>query len=397
MNNFNVLFILKILKNILWNFSDSFFILYFLGISYNNILSLGIYKLISITVLYITIFLFRNISKSKYRIHLLRIGIFFEFVYFFLIFMLKEKLIDNIILLGIIYGIAEGLYFSVYDVIESYGVNNTSRNKFSGYYIVIKSIISILFPLIFGGLISIEGFSKCIFLVLIIVVLMIIMSFIFKDIYFYEDKKVNLNKYVELINDNNIPINRIYKIYIFYGFTYSLGAFSNIVTLYIIKIFNDSFSLGIFTSIFSIISCIIGLLFSKLISKHNNIKYISISMSFTIITLVLMVFSCNFVTVVIFNFFQTISKTLLSLINDNTVANISNYKLVKQKYKIEYFLGCETALFIGRVISYCIFITMSFFYDYMIIFIMVFIIFLIILTFESIKLQKDYNGIDIDN
>ncbi len=395
MKNFNVLFTLKILKNILWNFLDSFFILYFLEISYNNIFTLGIYKLIYITVLYIVIFIFRNISKSKKRIYLLKIGIIFKFIYFLLILLLKEQIVKYIIILGIIYGVAEGLYFSIYDVFESEGINNKDRNKFSGYYVFIKSIISMIFPLIFGALISKEGFNTCILLVLTIVILMIIMSFLYKDVFFYNDKKTNLKQYIKLINNNPL-IKRVYKIYIFYGLTYSSGALSSIVTLFILKIFNNSFKLGIFTSIFSIITCIIGILFSKKINKYKYNKYIGISMSFNIVTFLLMVFTCNYITVILFYLFQTISKTLLGLINDNTVANISNMKIIKENYKIEYFLGCETALFTGRFISYCIFITMSFFKDYIMFFVILFISFLIILTIQSIKLVKEFNYIDID-
>lgn len=395
MKNFNVLFTLKVLKNILWNFLDSFFILYFLEISYNNIFTLGIYKLISITVLYIMIFIFKNISKSKKRVYLLKAGIVFEFIYFLLILLLKEQVIKYIIILGIIYGVAEGLYFSIYDVFESEGIDNKDRNKFSGYYIFIKSIISIIFPLIFGILISKDGFNACILLVLAIVILMIVMSFLFKDVFFYNDKKTNIKQYIKLINNNTL-IKKVYKIYIFYGFTYSLGALSSIVTLFILKVFNNSFTLGIFTSVFSIITCIIGILFSKKINKYKYNKYISISMSFNIISFLVMILKCNYITVILFYLFQTISKTLLGLINDNTVANISNMKVIKENYKIEYFLGCETALFIGRFISYSIFITMSFFKDYIIFFVILFILSLIILTLKSIKLVKEFNCIAID-
>ena len=48
MNNYQILFSLRVLKNILNNFIDVFFVLYFLTVSNSNILSLGIYKLIAI-------------------------------------------------------------------------------------------------------------------------------------------------------------------------------------------------------------------------------------------------------------------------------------------------------------------------------------------------------------
>lgn len=44
MNNYKVLFSLRILKNILTSFIDCFLVLYFLEVADSNILPLGIYK-----------------------------------------------------------------------------------------------------------------------------------------------------------------------------------------------------------------------------------------------------------------------------------------------------------------------------------------------------------------
>ena len=52
MNTYKILFALRILKNILTSFIDSFLVLYFFTISDNNILPLGIYKLAAVTAIY---------------------------------------------------------------------------------------------------------------------------------------------------------------------------------------------------------------------------------------------------------------------------------------------------------------------------------------------------------
>ena len=55
-NNYNILFCLKIFKNILTTFLETFLILYFFQISNNNILPIGIYKLLSIITIWLEIF-----------------------------------------------------------------------------------------------------------------------------------------------------------------------------------------------------------------------------------------------------------------------------------------------------------------------------------------------------
>ena len=82
MSNYKVVFILRVLKNIISKFVDSFLVLYFLTVSERNILPLGIYKLVSVITIYAVIFLVRNYTKSKNRANLMRIGIILDFVYF---------------------------------------------------------------------------------------------------------------------------------------------------------------------------------------------------------------------------------------------------------------------------------------------------------------------------
>lgn len=385
MNNYKVLFSLRTLKNILTNFVDSFLILYFLDVSDRNIVSLGIYKLVAIIAIYSVIFLTRNFSKSKNRANLMRIGIVLDFVYFLTIILLKDKIVDYIYLVGLLYGLEEGFYYSVYNILESDGITNEERAKFAGTYTAVESILSIVFPLIFGSLIYATSFLKSLIVVFIIILLRIALSFMYKDNNVPKSNKINMKKYFELTNKDK-RFKQMYKLEFLNGIVYSEAAFSYIVTIYIIKVFSNSFSLGVFTSIFSIITCIIGILFAKFIKKEDYEVAIKISMMFTIIFLFFMILNCNPITIVLFNLFQTISKKFKNLITGNNQANLSNYKEIAKEYKTEYWLANESALVIGRIISGIIFILLS--CINLTIMIIVYALFLILFATNSIKLQK---------
>ena len=388
-DNYKVLFGLKLFKSILQSFVDSFLVLYFLTLSNSNIIPLATYKIVAMFVVFITIFLLRNICKSKYRIHLLRIGIILDFVYFLSLIILKEKVINYIYVVGILYGLEEGVYFSVYNMFESDGVSNKERAKFMGYYSALSSILAILFPIIFGSLIKGTGFINTVIVVLVIILIRIILSFLFKDSNMPSSNKTNLKEYTKIVK-NSKEIRELYKVYFYTGLTYSEGAFQSIITIYIIKVFSDSFSLGIFTSIFSLISCLIGILFVKMLKEDKYSKLIGISMFFTIVSLIVMVVHCNAITIILFNFFQTISKKLRNLINEKSEYDLANLKEVKKEYKVEYFLGNEFFLFLGRTISQLIFILMAFVNPLYII--LIFVVFLIMLTINSVKLQRVINS-----
>lgn len=385
MNNYKVLFILRVLKSVITSFIDTFLVLYFLNISDSNILPLGVYKLVAVITLYLVIFLCRNLARSKHRVNLMRIGIIFDFIYFITIILLKDKVVDYIYLIGLLYGLEEGFYYSVYNTLESDGISNYERAEFTGTYTATKAILSIIFPLVFGSLIYTTGLIKALIIVFIIVAIRIILSFIFKDKNIPETKKTNIKEFLKIISDNR-KFKQLYLVEFFNGLTYSEGAFSYIVTIYIIKVFSNSFSLGIFTSIFSIITCIIGIMFAKLIKREHYALMIKYSMTLTIISLLIMIFRCNVITIVIFNLFQTISKSLMDLINSNSQSNLCNDEKIKKEYKVEYWLASETALVISRIISTCIFILMAYINSQLII--CVFALFLIMFSYNSIKLQK---------
>ena len=386
--NYKILGGLKIVNNVIDLFISTFFVMYFLRMSNNNIVPLAIYYLIVYITVYVTIFILRNFCKLSKRIYLFRIGIILNFVYFLLIYFLKENIVNYAWLMGIIYGIQQGFYFSVYNNFESTGVKNEQRKKFLGEIYAAKSILSIVIPLAFGSIMNIDGFDKCVLIVLCLVFLQIIMSFLFKDITIKEKTKTNLKEFVDLIAKND-KLKKLYRMEFVNGAIYS-GAFKSIVTIYIIRVLKNSLSYGIFTSVFALIVALVGFFFARLAKPKHYTIYLGISGVLTVLGLILMIFKCNFVTIIIFNFIQSYSQTICELINTNTLHNTSNIEEVKNKFKVEYFLGMETVLVAGRVLSYSILLILGFLSDgiWANVVLVIFALIVVIYTKSSIDLQK---------
>lgn len=382
--NYKVFYSLRILKSIITSFVEVFLVLYFLNVSNSNILPLGIYKLVSVVTIYLVIFLCKNFARSKHRANLLRIGIVFDLIYFGSIIFLRERVVDYIYLIGLLYGLEEGFYYSVYNMLESDGIKNSERAKFAGSYTATKSVLSIIFPILFGGLIHTTGFIKALIIVSIIIVIRMILSFLFKDTNLPDIKKTNIKKFLNITKDSK-EIKQMRVVTFFSGLTYSEGAFALIVTIYIIKAFSDSFSLGVFTSIFSVMVCIIAILFAKFMKQKYYAPAILISAILTILSLITLIIFCNVYTIVIFNFCQTLLKSFMGLINDNSKANLCNDERIRKDYKVEYWVVDETMLVLSRILSNSIFILMAFFDTT--IFIIIFGVFLAVLAYNSIKLQ----------
>lgn len=265
MNNKKALFILRILKSIVEIFINSFFVMYFLSISNQNIVKLGIYYIIIYLTAYLSIRILGNYSKGKKRVNLLRVGIILNFIYFVLILFLKEDIIKYIYIMAIIYGLEEGFYYSVYNNFESISIKNSDRASFAGIYTIIKSLVSIIIPILFGSIITKSGFVKCTIIIVILTILQIITSFIFRDEKIVNRENLNLIYYKMLIKKYP-TMKKMHHISLINGIIFS-GAFQSIVTLYIIKVLNSSIELGIFSSVFAIITCFLGYFFAKILPK----------------------------------------------------------------------------------------------------------------------------------
>ncbi len=157
-------------------------------------------------------------------------------------------------------------------------------------------------------------------------------------------------------------------------------------TLYIIKVFSDSFSLGIFTAFFYFVSFVFGMLFAKKLKTKSQPKFIFWVTILTVFSLVLMMIVPMPVTIIFFQFCKTIYYDVMSLNNGTCYYNFSNQKQIASNYKVEYFLAIELALMIGRAGSMIIFAA-AYFVD--ILFLLpIFIPILIIYPFLSTKLLR---------
>ena len=175
--NMICLMLMRILKKAINIFTDSFFVLYFMQLTNNNILPLGIYYLFLYSALIVSVLIVKNFLKSKKRIWLLRTGVVLNFIYFLIILLLRENIIKFAWLLGILYGIEEGLYYSVFNVYES-EIKKDKIKEYIGNYNAICSVISVIIPLVFGSIMSYSGFGKCTFIVLLLVIIKIIITII---------------------------------------------------------------------------------------------------------------------------------------------------------------------------------------------------------------------------
>lgn len=159
-------------------FCETFLVAYFLQISNENIIQVSIFYIILYLLLGVASILLGNIikSKPKKRVSIYRFGIIIKSIYILLIVLFKDKISQYFIIFAIFYGIAEALYWSTHDVMNTQIVDNENRKKYMTTKRILSKFINILVPIILGTSIELTSFGNIAIYIFVLTLFQIIMS-----------------------------------------------------------------------------------------------------------------------------------------------------------------------------------------------------------------------------
>jgi len=352
MNERKAIFLINVLKNIINVYFDTFFVMYFFQIANYEIVPLAKY--------YITLYMFIGIGfvfirksiKKNIIVPYLRLGISMQALYIALIMLLKENIINYILIVGILKGVADGLYYFPKNILYSDKISNEDRQRFHGLVNTINKIIAILMPLLLGVLLSFMSYTDLGKIFFMLFIFMFLITFWLKDNK-YGDKKFEMKKFVSLVKTNK---NIVYSLLIplLSGLTYSSGVMSLVVTLFKINVFKTNLNLGFVDSITAILSLIVCILYSTKIKEKSfkRISYISGFISFSV--LVLFAFFPKVEMLIIFLLIRYSFILIISLISEYVTVNLANCEELKMELKPEYFLARDVLFSISRTLGYII-------------------------------------------
>lgn len=362
-NDYRPLLAVRLLREVVRIFSDSFLILYFVQLADGSIIPVGLYNLLGYTAMIISVILASRFLRAEHRIYILRGGIIANFVFFVVLLILRERAVDFSWLLGIIAGIGEGLFCLVYNIYVS-NLNDSGLPKYFGWLESAKALLKILIPLIFGGVMDISGSSNCILIVAVVAAMEIWSSWKIADYRRPTRGKTHLKEYLRLLGrKNDAPALRA-KLLCSHLVSFSGGlcyddALNILITVYIIRFFTTGLSLGILTSIFAIVTTLAGASLSKILRKEAWRRPIIIFCHLaTILSLILVMISTSPATVIFLNFVRSFSLTYIEELNRFNVMNISHLKEISKQHE-EYFIAHELFVYVGRMIGYTTFLCMD--------------------------------------
>ena len=127
----NIIIVIDALKKIMIIFLGPFLTAYFIKTSSESIIDLSIYYIFSYILLGIGSFIVASIVKNKFRIGMFRIGVIISFIYIMTIVILKDKVVDHLGLISILYGISQSTYWFPYNLFVINKIDNQERTDYT--------------------------------------------------------------------------------------------------------------------------------------------------------------------------------------------------------------------------------------------------------------------------
>ena len=347
----NIIIIMDAIKKIMTIFLGPFLTAYFISTSTNSILNIAIYYIFTYATMALSTLVVAALAEKRNRIKIFRIGIILNFIYILIIILLKEKIINYLPIISILYGISASCYYFPYNLFIINKVKNTERTNYMVKLFITISIVGILFPIIFGSIITITNYILTAVIVLFISLIQIILSFFITDNHNGDLEEYNLKKAWLELKKNKQVINCLAGEF-FIGMNICNGALETVMVILILNSFKTNINLGIITSIATLLSILVVKIYGLIYNKRDDKKVIMISSIIPVISLIIFLVLKTNTTVIIYKFSYVIFAEILSLVRKIKIFNLSNSKIVNKSNQCEFNAIREVTLNVGRVTGY---------------------------------------------
>lgn len=347
----NIIIIMDAIKKIMTIFLGPFLTAYFISTSTNSILNIAIYYIFTYATMALSTLVVAALAEKRNRIKIFRIGIILNFIYILIIILLKEKIINYLPIISILYGISASCYYFPYNLFIINKVKNTERTNYMVKLFITISVVGILFPIIFGSIITITNYILTAVIVLFISLIQIILSFFITDNHNGDLEEYNLKKAWLELKKNKQVINCLAGEF-FIGMNICNGALETVMVILILNSFKTNINLGIITSIATLLSILVVKIYGLIYNKRDDKKVIIISSIIPVISLIIFLILKTNTTVIIYKFSYVIFAEILSLVRKIKIFNLSNSKIVNKSNQCEFNAIREVTLNVGRVIGY---------------------------------------------
>ena len=346
----NTLIGIQAIREVIEIFSGPFLTTYFIKTSMDTIGQISVYNIFVYFILMVATASVCHIIKRKYKIEIFRLSVILNFVYILMIIILKEKVLEHLGILAVIYGISVATYWVPLGLFLIKKVKNEKRMAYETKNQMVKTIFKIGIPIVLGGMITISNYYMTAIIVLILSIIQIIFSFWLKPL---ENtyQKFDIKKAWNKIKGTK-KIKNMLCIEYLHGLCIASSSLTVITTILIFNVLKTDLKLGIITSITSALQMLVVYAYNKKKRTKNDKTIILIASIIPMISLSIFLIHGGEITIVLYSILSQIATGFLTVIRTVQVYNIANHKLITIDEQSEFWTIREVCISSGRVTSY---------------------------------------------
>ena len=122
----NIIIAINAAKKIMIIFLGPFLTAYFIKTSAESMIDLSIYYIFSYILLGLGSIIVATIIKNKFQIGMFRIGVITNFIYILSILILRENIVNHLVIISILYGISSSAYWFPYNTFVINKIENSN-------------------------------------------------------------------------------------------------------------------------------------------------------------------------------------------------------------------------------------------------------------------------------
>lgn len=402
--NQKCLFSIHLFRGVMELFTNTFLTSHIISMTADNVLTGGLYNAaifyIAQYICYALFYLFiSHFVKKSNRTIFLQLGIIINLALVICLVFWAEVISSWVILVGVMCGISNALYYAGYFVMKNEFAHRVSIKKYNILTVIGVNIIKIVMPTVLGFFIDSSSFAHISIYMTLVTIAQLVISFFILS-HKRSGTKLQLFKFYKALKKDEEARSKIKYTYINALLSGVKNTYKLLLTVLILFTFKTNFGLGLFTSISSVVTMVLLILFKIFDNNPKTNKFaIYLIIGFLpLVSSIALIFWLNEITLVIFNFFLTIAIYFSDYFGSSERDAIIKH-IGKREYIAEHQLSIEIITCFSRVFSYFVMLLMGLIGNLTVFKILV-IVFMIlcpvkyIVMYKQRKIRKEYEIIN---
>jgi YQGE family putative transporter len=287
------------------------------------------------------------------RVSLYIAGIICFAAFYFMVLIFRENITSHVILWGFVKGLAMGFFWFGYHTLAFDFTSVANRDKFYAVTNLLSGACALLGPVIAGFIITtFKGFNGYYVIFACSAVLFaasVALSFSMKSKPIKKPYKIE-----DLLFTKNKKWRNTMAAYFFLAGKDAIGMF--LIGILVFKSTGSEFTLGQYTMLVAVATIASSYLMGKYSKPDTRKGYVLSGAVIAFLTVFLLIYKINFVTLLIYGIFSAIADTLVRIPISAHALDVIGLDAHANERKMEYLVAREVPIAAGRILMLVIFV-----------------------------------------